>query len=42
MKSNNSNQINEFLIQSIKQAAERAIPFKNNNLKNNTRLPKYK
>jgi hypothetical protein len=41
MKSNNSNEINEFLIQSIKQAAGRSIPFKNNNLKNNTRLPRY-
>jgi hypothetical protein len=39
MKNQNSNEINDFLIASMKKAAE-AIPFKTNNLKNNTRLPK--
>jgi exonuclease III len=41
LKSQNANEINEFLVASMKQAAGKAIPVKSNNLKTSTRLPKY-
>jgi hypothetical protein len=41
IRSNNANEINEFLTKSMINAAKRAIPVKTNNLKSNKRLPKY-
>jgi hypothetical protein len=37
IKSNNANEINEFLTKSMINAAKRAIPVKTNNLKSNKR-----
>ena len=39
LKSEESNEINNFLINSLVQAAENSIPYKTNNLECNTRLP---
>ena len=41
IRSNNANEINEFLTKSMLNAAKTAIPVKTNNLKSNKRLPKY-
>jgi hypothetical protein len=38
-RSNNANEINEFLTKSMINAAKTAIPFKTNNLKSIKRLP---
>jgi hypothetical protein len=41
IRSNNANEINEFLTKSMLNAAKTAIPVKTNNLRSNKRLPKY-